>query len=638
MRLSPRLVAPAVFAVATALAVMGATWAAGVIETRSAQAVRTKLLTEGIDFAAVSADGLQVWLTGTAPNEAARFRAINLAGSVVEASRVRDGLDVTPVRAIEAPRFSVEMLRNDDGVSLIGLLPKAEGAEDLAAAARDLAAGLKVANMLETADFPIPEGWDAALDYGLQALKILPRSKISVWAGRVSITAISDSAEEKAKLEGQLLRLAPEGMELVMNISAPRPVLTPFTLRFVLDAEGARFDACSADTARARDRILAAGAKAGVTGETACTIGLGVPSPRWAAAVEAAVAAVAELGAGSVTFSDADVTLEGSPDTPQQTFDRAVGELEAALPRVFSLRATLPPKAADAVAGPAEFTATLSDEGRVQMNGRLTDDLTRRAVDSFARAQFGAAKVHTAARLDPDLPEGWPARVLAGLEALTELQSGQLLVRADTVEVSGVTGSKQASGKISQVLSARLGQGQTFKVAVRYDEKLDPTAALPTPAECMTRIGRVLNAQKIAFPPGSAEIEGAARGTMDGLAEVLRDCPGLPVEIAGHTDSQGSEGGNRALSQARAEAVLMALQGRRVDVSRMKAVGYGEARPIADNRDEAGREANRRIEFTLLAEDAPPTAAVSADEPTADEPSFAPKEMTRRPKRRPETD
>jgi OmpA-OmpF porin, OOP family len=51
---------------------------------------------------------------------------------------------------------------------------------------------------------------------------------------------------------------------------------------------------------------------------------------------------------------------------------------------------------------------------------------------------------------------------------------------------------------------------------------------------------------------------------------------------------QGSEGGNKALSQARAEAVLLALQGRRVDVSGMNAVGYGEATPIADNDNRRG--------------------------------------------------
>ncbi|ODM42163.1 OmpA family protein [Cereibacter johrii] len=652
MRLKPSLLASAAFLTAAALAVVGASWAATVIENRSVEAVQSRLTAAGLTFVEVHADGLQVWLRGTAPNEATRFRAVNLAGGAVDATRLRDALEVTPVREIEAPRFSVEMLRNDDGVSLIGLLPEAGGTEDLVNAARGLGTGLQVADMLETADFPTPEGWSPALAFGLEALRLLPQSKISVDADRVSITAISNSEDEKRKLEGQLLRLAPEGLELVMNISAPRPVLTPFTLRFVMDEEGARFDACSADTTRARDRILAAGTAAGVTDETTCTIGLGVPSPRWAEAAEAGVRTVAELGAGSVTFSDADVTLEGKPGTPRAQFDRAVGALEAALPKVFSLEATLPPAPQAVAEGPAEFRASLSDQGRVELSGRVTDELTRKAVDSFARAQFGASKVRSATRLDGELPEGWPTRVLAGLESLAQLHSGELLVRADTVEVTGVTGSKQASGRISQVLSARLGQGRSFKVDIVYDKKFDPEAALPTPQECMSRIRRVLAGQKITFEPGSAEIDRSARGTLDGLAEVFKVCKAMPLEISGHTDSQGSEGGNKALSQARAEAVLLALQGRRVDVGRMKAVGYGEERPIADNGNEEGREANRRIEFTLLGEDGNPvddaapvveetaeaTPADGTEAAADDEPSAAPAEMTLRPKRRPEED
>ena len=132
MRLTNSIIAAAAFATAAVLAVLAAGWAALAIEDRSAAAVASRLMADGITWASVSADGLQVQLSGTAPNEAARFRAVNLAGSIVDAARVRDGLEVTPTRGIEAPRFSVEMLRNDDGVQLIGLLPEQIGKPPLA--------------------------------------------------------------------------------------------------------------------------------------------------------------------------------------------------------------------------------------------------------------------------------------------------------------------------------------------------------------------------------------------------------------------------------------------------------------------------------------------------------------------------
>ncbi|WP_149140516.1 OmpA family protein [Gemmobacter caeruleus] len=669
MRIPPSLLQTTMFVGAGLVAIVTAWSGAALIEGRSVAQVRSRLLTEGMTWVEVKASGLQVRLLGTAPNEAARFRAVNVAGEVVDSARLRDRLDVTPVRAIEAPRFSVEMLRNSDGFSIIGLLPAArvtdpaapppEGPDQVLMTEVAAMAGiLPVSDMLETAAFPAPEGWDAALAFGTEALKLLPRSKISVAADKVAITAISDSDAQKRRFETELAKLKPAGLDVAIEISAPRPVLTPFTLRFLKDGEGVRFDACSADTDAARDRILAAAKVAGLEGTTICTIGLGVPSPSWAQAAEAGIKAVADLGGGSVTFSDADVTLLADPGTAQATFDRVVGELQAALPPVFSLKSTLPPRTDGALAGPAEFTASLSDQGQVQLRGRLTDDLLKSAVDAFARARFGADKVYTATRFDEALPDGWPVRVLAGLEALSILHHGNLTVRADTVEVSGVSGRQDGRARVSQILSDKLGQGMPFKVSVQYDEAFDPFAALPSPQECAAKLNAAVAAHKITFAPGSAEIASDTNATMDELAKILLGCPALKLEVAGHTDAQGSTEGNLTLSQARAEAVVLALQGRRVDVSGLVARGYGEGVPVADNGSEEGREANRRIEFTLLS--APEAPAAATPETPADgeapqaplvtrgptthapdfsddtSPSVAPKEITTRPKPRPE--
>lgn len=602
-KLSSTTLALLAFVLAAVLMMSVAWGTALVIESRTQRAVEARLAEHRIDWITVRTDGLQVHLTGTAPNEAARFRAVNLVGALIDSSRIRDGLDVTPASAIKAPDFSVQMLRTEDGVQLIGLMPlnTPEGAlseTELAEAAAALVPGVEPKNILESADYPPPETWGAALDFGLKALQRLPRSKVSVGAEQVDVTAIADSAAQKAQFERELKSWTPEGVRLVLDISAPRPVITPFTLRFVVDADGARFDSCSADTERAQRQILAAAATAGVTGRPSCTIGLGTPTPRWAEAVVRAIGAVAELGSGSVTFSDGDVTLLAGSEVSQTAFDKVVGELETGLPDAFSLTSTLEKKEST-TQGPAEFTAVLSDSGRVTLRGRLTDDMQRQAVDAFARAAFEGAEVVTATRVDETLPDGWPIRVLAGLEALSLVENGSLLVRADLVEVTGVTGSTETRGRITQILSGKLGQGQTFRVNVRYDEALDPIASLPTPEECAADVNRVIAQTKITFTPASAEIATSARPVLDELAGILTACPPMQLEIGGHTDSQGSSTGNEALSQARAEAVLLALQGRRVDITGMTAVGYGESTPIADNGTEEGREANRRIEFVL---------------------------------------
>lgn len=639
------MLAFAAFGMAAVVSALIALAAAFLIENRSAAMVRSRILAEGLTWVEIQADGLQIHLLGTAPNEAARYRVVNLTGSIVESSRIRDKMEVAPAKTVEAPRFSVEMLRNDDGIQLIGLLPERQERETLATDAQALSPDIPLSDMLETAAYAAPEGWDKAFAFGVAALKLLPRSKISVAADHVAVTAIASSDNEKRLFEAELNRIKPEGVEVKVDVSAPRPVLTPFTLRFVKDAEGARFDACSADSEKARTRILAAAQAAGVDGRANCTIGLGVPTPSWAEAAEAGIRAIDALGAGTITFADADVTLLAAEGVTQANFDRVVGELQTALPAVFSLDATLPKPASGVAQGPAEFTAVLAAEtGKVELRGRLTDEMQRAAVDSFARARFGSSKVYVATRFDPELPDGWPVRVLAALESLALLDNGSVLVRADTVEVKGVTGSQTAKARISQILSGRLGQGKTFKVDVRYDKALDPIASIPTPEECVQDVDAVLAKQKITFTPGSAELDAAAGSVMGALASALKGCTAIKIEIAGHTDSQGSDQGNLSLSQARAEAVLLALQGRQVDVSGMVAKGYGETVPIADNKTEAGREANRRIEFTLISAAAPqakvavldtaPSGADAAD--VDDSPSVAPDKMTLRPKARPD--
>jgi OmpA-OmpF porin, OOP family len=80
-------------------------------------------------------------------------------------------------------------------------------------------------------------------------------------------------------------------------------------------------------------------------------------------------------------------------------------------------------------------------------------------------------------------------------------------------------------------------------------EALDPVAALPTPEECVAKVNAAIAQRKITFAPGSTDIEADALATIDRVAEALRECQTVRMEIGGHTDSQGSEGMNERLSQ-----------------------------------------------------------------------------------------
>ncbi len=631
MRRNPTLFALLAFLFAAALCLAGAAVAVSVVEDKTEINIRETLDRNGHDWAEVEADGLRVILTGTAPDEASRFLALSSAGENVDAARIIDEMDVVPGTQVEPPRFSAEILRNVDGISIIGLIPTRTDRNRLNRRLAEIAGAGTVADFLESADYAVPSGWDAAMDFALSVLDRMPRSKISVSADTLVVSGMTDSAEAKAELEDNLSRTAPPHLKLTLDISSPRPVITPFTLRFLIDDRGPRFDACSADTELTRGRIIKAAAAVGVTGDADCTIGLGVPSPNWGTAAELTIAALAELGGGQLTMADAEISLTAAQGTDPDRFDLVVGELQTALPPVFALDAVLPePEDTGKGDGPPEFTATLSPEGLVQLRGRVEDETQRLMADSFARAQFGSDRVHMAVRVVPGQPDDWAVRVLVGLEALAELLNGSATVTPDSVSLRGASYDPDADAKLSRLLAAKLGDVGGFALEIETRDRPIPQDAPPDPELCEAQIIEVQQKQKIAFEPGSATITEDSLGTMNRIADILSDCGEIRLEIQGHTDSQGREVMNKELSQSRAQSVLNELRARRVLTSSYAAVGYGESRPIADNGTEAGREANRRIEFHLIrpepikeeqttleavaAESAPETAADAASE------------------------
>ena len=101
----------------------------------------------------------------------------------------------------------------------------------------------------------------------------------------------------------------------------------------------------------------------------------------------------------------------------------------------------------------------------------------------------------------------------------------------------------------------------------------------------------------VNFELNSANLTPESSATLDQVAESMTIWDTITIEVAGHTDSTGSAEYNQKLSQARAETVLNYLASKGISRDRMKAVGYGETMPIADNATPEGRAKNRRVEL-----------------------------------------
>lgn len=104
----------------------------------------------------------------------------------------------------------------------------------------------------------------------------------------------------------------------------------------------------------------------------------------------------------------------------------------------------------------------------------------------------------------------------------------------------------------------------------------------------------------ITFDTNKAFVKDQFVPVLGSVAKVLDKYESTMIEVAGHTDSTGSEAYNLELSKDRARSVANILANNQVDAVRMDIVGYGESAPIATNSTSAGRAQNRRVSLTLL--------------------------------------
>ncbi len=104
----------------------------------------------------------------------------------------------------------------------------------------------------------------------------------------------------------------------------------------------------------------------------------------------------------------------------------------------------------------------------------------------------------------------------------------------------------------------------------------------------------------VTFATNSSDLSPAFFNVLNSVGKVLKEYNKTVVEVAGHTDSTGTDAYNQSLSERRATSVSSYLQSQGVNSQRIITVGMGESRPVADNGTAEGRQANRRVEITMV--------------------------------------
>ncbi|QPH52450.1 OmpA family protein [Pontivivens ytuae] len=602
-----RIVAYLFLAIAIGLSAFAAFKTAGVladrIEERNARIATAALVAAGQNWAEIEADGTRISLSGTAPGEGARFRAIDVVRSIYDEDNVEESIVLADAEDLPPEPVRIELLLTPDQVTALGTRPvMLEGrlSEQLATLARP------TMDLTRPVDTVVDVDWDSALPFLATLSDQITTGRVTLEDGTVHVEAALPDDASRADLRSFARSEVPPGLGLDLSLTSPRTILSPYPFVVETDAEGGVLRDCAAATADDAAQIERALAEVGVA-DPDCAIALGAPDAAWPDAVLAALATALTLPEAELTVHDWTVELLVSASLPVEDRLNLAEDLAAALPEGYEARVVQPatlgsqitPRAA---VPPSPLVLTLTTE-TLDLSGAVASTGGPEAVTAYARTAFSDRDLTSnleSERIGQSTPV---ATAIAALDSLSLLNTGDARIVGDRLQLSGTGLGEDLPERIEALLEGLLpdmlldleieGLPIPETPVVEGDTTLDAET-------CFDRLAEAQEEAPIGFSPASATLTLASAATIDTIAGILRECPDVRFEIGGHTDNQGGEELNRQISEARANSVLDALLARGVFLDRMTAIGYGESLPVASNETEEGRARNRRIEFTVL--------------------------------------
>lgn len=172
--------------------------------------------------------------------------------------------------------------------------------------------------------------------------------------------------------------------------------------------------------------------------------------------------------------------------------------------------------------------------------------------------------------------------------------------------VIGNNAGKGGNGAMGAVLGSVIG-GVAGGVIGRKMDKQAREIETALPGVQVERVGEgiklTLGENAVRFDFNKSTLTAGAKANLDKLVPVFKEYADTDIKIFGYTDAKGADDYNLNLSEKRAQAVKDYLASKGLSVARFQIVGMGKADPIGDNETDAGRALNRRVEFSIIAND-----------------------------------
>ncbi len=604
--------------------------AAGLLRNDSIQTdLTTRSINEALKvkapWASATFNGRDATVTGIAPAPAVQKAAEDTVNAVFGVRRVEGKTTVLA----EAKPYLWSAVREGNKVTLGGFVPDEAARAKLVADTKAALANTDVVDQMKIAR-GVPAVFGAATAYSLAQLARLPDGKASLTDAALTITGTAPTPDmyQVATAAG-----LPQGVGGTVQIGLPNVAtyvwqaqkagqaitLTGFVPSAEVKAKIAEAAKTAAPNATVTDQMrLAAGAPAGLEGMATAAFGH-----------------LAGLTSGIANLTGANYSLTGVAPTVD-AFNRVMAAARA-LPTGFTTAR------ADVTAPTiSPYTwSTVRNGPAITLSGYVPDDATKMANTAAARAAIPNALVTDQQAVGAGAPNGFAGMAAYAINQLGRLNSGtaslsnasytitgaasSVAIRDETI--AGTTRLPAGFSLARQEITAPTPPPPPAPVAppppppppvvMLPPPALPPTPVVPVPAPvvvvpppvvvapppppvdtCQPRFNALLN-DPILFDTNKDTIRSVSYVLLGRLSEVAKSCPTRTIEIGAHTDSDGSPIYNQDLSERRARAVVEHLVREGVAGTNLKAIGYGETKPIAPNDSPANKQKNRRVEFTV---------------------------------------
>lgn len=189
-------------------------------------------------------------------------------------------------------------------------------------------------------------------------------------------------------------------------------------------------------------------------------------------------------------------------------------------------------------------------------------------------------------------------------------ETGYLSYDNQHLEIEGSAKHKIAQQRLQEQLETLHGIQIDNKVTIKTAKSAhNPPQSLSTQKplpkkreEIQQEIKKLLKTQKVHFLYARDILTKESQKLVDDIITLLKENSHISLEIAGHTDSDGTRKNNLALSQKRAESIKKYMVRHGISADRLEAKGYGESRPLVPNTSRKNKQINRRVEFTVKGE------------------------------------